>query len=144
MPSTSSPANDAPAHDMPAGSRTETYARLDRLDRLADTLDSRFSLFGLRFGWDSILGLIPGVGDVVTVAPAIYTISEAARMGARRRVLSRMALNTGTDFVIGGIPLLGDAFDVFFKSNRRNIALLKAEMARLDPLQSAEKERSNA
>lgn len=110
--------------------RPESAERLARLDRLADRLDNRFSLFGIRFGWDSILGLIPGIGDVATAAPGVYIITEAARMGARRRVLVRMGLNTATDFVIGGIPLLGDAFDVAFKANRRNIALLKQEMAR--------------
>ncbi len=49
-------------------------------------------------------------------------------MGARKRVLGRMALNTGIDTVLGGIPLLGDAFDLFFKSHRRNVALLRREL----------------
>jgi len=64
-------------------------------------------------------------------------------MGARRRTLARMGLNTGTDFVIGGVPLLGDIFDVAFKANRRNIALLKREMERAQPrvVQSANRRR---
>nr|WP_025312813.1 DUF4112 domain-containing protein [Roseibacterium elongatum] len=111
----------------------EHAARLARLDRLADQLDARFRFFGIRFGWDSILGLLPGVGDVASAAPGVYIITEAARMGARRRVLARMGLNTAADVVIGGIPVLGDAFDVAFKANRRNIALLKREMARDNP-----------
>jgi hypothetical protein len=123
MPSTSSPVPNRPDH----------AARLARLDRLADQLDARFSLLGIRFGWDSVLGLIPGLGDVATAAPGIYIITEAARMGARRRVLARMGLNTATDFVIGGVPLLGDVLDVAFKANRRNIALLKRDMARVEP-----------
>ncbi|MEM9755270.1 MAG: DUF4112 domain-containing protein [Pseudomonadota bacterium] len=108
-------------------------ARLARLDRLADQLDTRFRLFGIRFGWDSILGLIPGIGDVATAAPGVYIIAEAARMGAGRRTLARMGLNTAADFVIGGVPVLGDLFDVAFKANRRNIALLKSEMLRAEP-----------
>ncbi|WP_375176009.1 DUF4112 domain-containing protein [Pseudooceanicola sp.] len=104
-----------------------------RLERMAGLLDTKFRIAGLRFGWDSILGLIPGVGDLVTAVPGIYTIYEAAQLGARRRVLGRMALNTGVDFVIGGIPLIGDAFDLFFKSHRRNVDLLKREIARQDP-----------
>jgi hypothetical protein len=113
--------------------RPDHAARLARLDRLADQLDTRFRLFGIRFGWDSILGLIPGIGDAATAAPGLYIITEAARMGARRSVLARMGANTAADFVIGGIPLLGDLFDLGFKSNRRNIALLKREMARQAP-----------
>ena len=89
----------------------------------------------MRFGWDSILGLVPGLGDAVTVLPAAYMIHQAAGMGVRRRVLARMAANAGIDFVVGGVPILGDAFDVFFKSNRRNLALLEKELglAALDP-----------
>lgn len=123
MPSTSSPAVNRPDH----------AARLARLDRLADQLDARFSLLGIRFGWDSILGLIPGIGDVATAVPSVYIISEAARMGARRSVLARMGVNTAVDFVVGGVPILGDLLDVAFKANRRNIALLKREMARTQP-----------
>jgi hypothetical protein len=98
------------------------------MERMANALDTRFRLLGIRFGWDSILGLIPGLGDVATAIPGAVMIAEAARMGARKRVLARMAFNTGIDMVIGGIPLIGDAFDVVFKSHRRNIALLSAEI----------------
>jgi hypothetical protein len=110
--------------------RDELDARIARLERLADRLDTRFSLFGVRFGWDSILGLIPGVGDAATALPGLYIIAEATRLGARGHVLARMALNTTADVVIGGVPFLGDLFDVGFKANRRNVALLKREMAR--------------
>lgn len=120
MPSTSSPAVNPPEHN----------ARLTRLEKLADQLDSRFKLFGIRFGWDSLLGLIPGVGDVAAAAPGAWIILESYRMGTRRRVLARMAANSAADVIIGGIPVFGDIFDVGFKANRRNIALLKREMAR--------------
>ncbi|WP_103762817.1 DUF4112 domain-containing protein [Roseovarius confluentis] len=105
-------------------------ARLARLDRLANTLDSKFRipLLGIPVGWDSILGLIPGVGDLVPLGPGAWIIVEGHRMGARKRVLGRMALNTGVDTVIGGIPLIGDAFDLFFKSHRRNVALLRRDL----------------
>ncbi|MCL3880730.1 DUF4112 domain-containing protein [Marivita sp. GX14005] len=104
--------------------------RLARLERIATTLDSRFRVpgIGLRIGWDSILGLIPGLGDAVTVLPAGYFLYEGYRMGARRRVLARMGLNSGIDFLVGSVPLVGDLFDAGFKANLRNIALLKAEM----------------
>ena len=127
MPSTSSPVVNP----------RKRAAHLAHLDRLADRLDSRFEVAGIRFGWDSILGLIPGVGDVATAAPGVYIISQAARLGVRRRILARMTLNTGTDFLIGGIPLIGDLFDVAFKANRRNVALVKRELERDGTLPAA-------
>ncbi|MFP7571173.1 DUF4112 domain-containing protein [Marivita sp. S2033] len=104
--------------------------RLAQLERLAGILDSRFRvpIIGFRIGWDSILGLIPGVGDVATVVPAGYFIWHAHRMGTRKWVLARMGVNTGIDMVIGSIPLVGDLFDASYKSNLKNLALLKAEM----------------
>ncbi|MEM7641685.1 MAG: DUF4112 domain-containing protein [Pseudomonadota bacterium] len=130
MPSTSSPAAPPP----------DRAARIAWLERLADKLDSRFSLFGIRFGWDSLLGLIPGVGDAATALPGAYMIYEGARLGVRRPVLARMALNTGIDFVVGGMPVVGDIFDLAFKANRRNIALLKQDLARqgIAPLSAAQ------
>ena len=105
-------------------------ARLARLRSLADRMDARFRVpgTGFRFGWDSILGLVPGLGDAVTVLPAVYMIQQAGKMGVRKSVLARMAGNAGVDFIVGGVPVLGDAFDVFFKSNRRNLALLEREL----------------
>lgn len=102
--------------------------RMARLERLANKLDSRFSVLGIRFGYDSILGLIPGIGDVATAVPGAWIVFEGHRMGARPSVLARMAANTGVDFFIGTIPVVGDLFDVGFKANRRNIALLRREL----------------
>lgn len=127
MPSTLSPVTE------------NRRARVARLDRLSKKLDSNFTLPGtkIRFGWDSILGLIPGVGDVVTAGPAGLMIYEAHRLGARKRVLARMGWNTGVDLVIGGIPIIGDAFDLFFKAHRKNIALLKSELSRIETHEQA-------
>lgn len=107
-------------------------ARLARLDRLAHRLDARFRVpgTGVRAGWDSILGLVPGIGDLATAGPAAYMLVEGWRLGARKRTLLRMFANSGVDLLIGGVPILGDAFDVFFKANQRNIALLKSDIAR--------------
>lgn len=105
-------------------------ADLARIDRIANMLDSQFRVpgTGLRFGWDGILGLVPGFGDVVTLGPGAFLIYEAHRMGARRRILARMALNTGVDFVVGAIPVVGDIFDFAFKANRKNAVLLRREI----------------
>nr|WP_245190745.1 DUF4112 domain-containing protein [Jannaschia formosa] len=103
-------------------------ARLDRLERLAAGMDSRFRIPGtrIRFGWDSIIGLVPGLGDVATLGPAGYILLEAQRMGAPPALLGRMALNSGLDWAVGSVPLLGDLLDVWLKANRRNVALLRA------------------
>lgn len=109
-------------------------ARIDRLDRLSHSLDSRFRVpgLGIRVGWDSILGLIPGLGDLVTAGPGAVMLYEGRRIGARKRALARIGANTGIDMVLGGVPVLGDAFDLFFKSHRRNIAILKRELAQIE------------
>ena len=110
----------------------DTTARLARLERMAHELDSRFRVPGtrIRFGWDSILGLIPGIGDVATLGPAGYIWLEAHRLGMPRRLKARMAFNSGIDWALGSIPLVGDLLDVGVKSNRRNVALLRAQLER--------------
>lgn len=106
-------------------------AEIERLDRLSTLLDSRYRIPGIpiRFGWDFLLGLIPGVGDVASLGPSAYLIYKAYSLGARKRTIGRMAVNTGLDFVIGAVPVLGDIFDVFYKANNRNFALLRKELA---------------
>lgn len=106
-------------------------ADLARLSRLARRMDSaiRLPIIGVRVGWDSILGLIPGVGDAAALLPAGYILKEAHRLGASRSVLTRMAGNVGIDLFIGTIPLLGDLFDVGWKANLRNVDLLHRHLA---------------
>lgn len=101
--------------------------RIDRLDRIARTMDRaiRVPLVGVRIGWDSILGLIPGVGDALTLGPAGYIVLEAHRMGAPASVKARMLGNIGIDALIGSIPLVGDLFDIGWKANTRNVTLLR-------------------
>ncbi|MGB3555598.1 MAG: DUF4112 domain-containing protein [Jannaschia sp.] len=113
--------NDAP---------TDHTRRLDRLDRLARNMDSRYRVPGtnIRFGWDALIGLIPGVGDIATLGPAGFILLEAHRMGAPNGVKARMMANTGIDWVVGTIPLVGDLFDVGLKANRRNVALLRGHL----------------
>jgi hypothetical protein len=105
--------------------QTRMAERLDRLERLAHNLDSRYSVLGIRFGWDSILGLVPGLGDLATLGPAGFILLEAHRMGAPTSLKARMAANSGLDWLVGSVPLLGDALDVWLKANRRNVALLR-------------------
>jgi hypothetical protein len=101
-----------------------------RLGRIAWLLDSSIPLPGMRFriGVDAIIGLIPGVGDLLGVLLSSYIVREAARVGAPPSVLIRMAWNVALEGVVGMVPLLGDVFDAAWKANQRNFALLEAHL----------------
>jgi hypothetical protein len=101
-----------------------------RLRKLEQRLDRQFSIFGIQFGLDGIIGLVPVVGDVITSAMGLYLILEARRLGARRWTMARMLINWALDFGLGAIPVLGDIFDIAFKSNSKNLRLLIADLER--------------
>lgn len=82
----------------------------------------------MRFGLDPILGLIPGLGDATGIVLSAYLVIEAARTGASRAVLLRMLFNVGVDSLLSVIPLLGDLLDAGWKSNSRNLALLRRHL----------------
>jgi hypothetical protein len=110
---------------------TERRRRLERTRRelgaLAWILDTAFRIPGtnIRFGLEPIVGLIPGVGDVASGAVGAYLVLRAVRFGLPRVVTARMIANTLLDVTIGAVPLLGDAFDFFYKSNTRNARLFE-------------------
>lgn len=99
-------------------------------ENLADLLDSKFSVAGVRFGLDSIIGLVPGVGDVATGILALYPIYLAGRHNLGGWVIARMLGNVAIDVIGGTIPLIGDIFDVVFKANRKNVALFREAAAK--------------
>ncbi|WP_432254268.1 DUF4112 domain-containing protein [Limimaricola sp. AA108-03] len=103
---------------------------LARLDRLAHLMDARFKLFGFRFGYDSLLGLIPGIGDTISLAPSAWLVWRAHQLGVPKRKIGRMAVNTGVDYVVGSIPVIGDLVDFGFKANLRNAAILREHLER--------------
>lgn len=98
---------------------------------LARLLDSAVGIPGtnIRFGLDSLIGLVPGVGDLAGAAASGYIILSAARLGVPTPVLVRMVVNVGVDTLVGAIPLLGDLFDVGWRANTRNSALLDSYLA---------------
>ncbi len=101
----------------------ETLAKLWRLSRL---MDNAFVIPGtnIRYGLDPLLGLIPGIGDTITVAVSAYIYSFAKRAGVPGHQRMRMVWNIFVDWLVGLIPLVGDIFDVKFKANIKNIAII--------------------
>jgi hypothetical protein len=105
---------------------------LERLKSLSRLLDSAIGIPGTRyrFGLDAIVGLVPGIGDAIGAIFSIYIIFQAARLGVPKSTLARMIGNVGVDTIVGEIPLLGDLFDVGFKSNIRNLSLIEQHVHR--------------
>ncbi len=104
--------------------------KVNNLCRLSHLLDNAIPIpgTGYRIGLDPILGLLPGGGDIVAGALGAYIIIEAARMGLPRKVVGEMVGNIIFDSVVGIVPVLGDLFDVTWKANVRNIALLEKHL----------------
>jgi hypothetical protein len=101
--------------------------RIDKLDKLANAMDTNWKLpfTEIRVGWDTLIGLIPGVGDTLTSLVSAYIIREAHQLGVPAWVKWRMGWNMFVDWLIGMIPLLGDIFDIGWKANKRNVELIK-------------------
>ena len=115
----------------PGGAADADAALSPELELLARWTDTVFRIPGLniRFGLDAIIGLIPGAGDIVTSLASLYILSAANRYNVPRVTLARMATNILLDTLLGAIPLVGDLFDVYWKSNRRNVDLLRRHMS---------------
>jgi hypothetical protein len=99
----------------------------ESLESLAHYLDGVFRIpgTGWRFGLDSLIGLVPNVGDLSTALVSFYVLIAGVRYGVPKITLLRMALNIGLDYLIGIIPVFGDAFDFFWKHNKRNMELIR-------------------
>jgi hypothetical protein len=104
--------------------------RLARLDAVAKLLDVAFILPGtnIRYGIDGIIGLIPVVGDIIATALSLWLVREARALGAPWHVTARMLGNVAVQGVVGAVPVAGDAFDVLFRANMRNVRLLRRWM----------------
>lgn len=112
---------------MRGDEREADAAREAGLERLAYLLDDSIPIpgTGRRVGVDAVLGLVPGFGDAAGTVLSAYIVVQAARLGAPLPVLLRMVLNVGIESLVGAIPLIGDLFDAWWKSNRRNVRLLE-------------------
>lgn len=100
---------------------------LRRSQRLAQLLDNAYTIPGTswRIGWDAILGLLPGAGDLITTFASLWILYDARRLGIPRRLQAQMFSNLFVDTLVGSIPLLGDLFDARFKANIRNVRILE-------------------
>jgi hypothetical protein len=98
------------------------------LDKLSRILDSAFPIPGTRYriGLDGLIGLIPGIGDTIGATLSTYIIFEAARLGVPKRILLRMLGNVAVESLVGALPIIGDIFDIAWKANLKNFALLRA------------------
>lgn len=105
--------------------------KLHRVRWLGYLLDEQFRIpgTGYRIGLDGLLGLLPGIGDTVGALLSIYVLFEAIQIGVPRTTLLRMVANVALDTVVGAVPVLGDVFDVAWKANKKNVALLNAYIA---------------
>jgi len=116
---------DRLASRLPIGRDPASVRR--RIEAMEAMLERAFQVLGtkMRFGADSIVGLVPVLGDVITAAMGAWLIWEARNLGMSKFHLARMSGNVAFDTVLGLVPLVGDAFDFLFKSNTRNLRIVK-------------------
>ncbi len=95
--------------------------------RISKLLDSKFTIpsTNIKFGLDPIFSIIPGLGDLGTFAVSLLLINTIRKNGASGNVVTKMLINSSVDAIIGSIPLLGTIFDVFYRSNERNLRLME-------------------
>lgn len=104
--------------------------RLADVEALARWMDYAFVLpGGFRFGLAGLIGLIPGIGDIMDALISLYIVNRALQLGIPRVGVARMVLNVGIEGLLGAAPFIGDVFDVVFKANRRNYILLNSYLA---------------
>lgn len=96
----------------------------------AKLMDTRFSLFGIKFGFDSLLGLIPVAGDVTTGVAGVVALASAFRLKLPLSAKLHILWNLGFDTALGAIPVVGDIFDFFFKSNTKNFRVVEKHLAK--------------
>lgn len=125
---------DQIAAQMPGLGRDPQAVR-QRVEALELLLERSFVIPGTKilFGLDSVIGLVPVFGDLVTAAMGAYMVWEARNLGMSKWALTRMAANVGIDTVLGAVPLLGDVFDLIWRSNSKNLRIIKKHLDKHHP-----------
>lgn len=104
---------------------------LDEVETLAWLLDNSIPVPGTggrRVGADALVGLVPVVGDLLSAGVGLFVVWRGSRVGLPRVVVARMLANSAIDLAVGAIPVVGDAFDLWFKANTRNLALMRRHL----------------
>ncbi|MBO9582401.1 MAG: DUF4112 domain-containing protein [Sphingobium sp.] len=122
------------AGQMPGLGRDPQSIR-QRVEMMELVLERAFVLPGLnrRVGLDAVVGLIPILGDLITAAMGAWIVWEARNLGMSRWQIARMSANVGIDTLIGAVPLVGDIFDLAFRSNSRNLKIIRKHLDRHHP-----------
>ena len=124
---------EAIASQLPIGRDPASVRR--RLEAMEGVLERLFVIPGINrpIGLDSIVGLIPVVGDIVTASMGAWLVWEARNLAMSKFHLARMAGNIGVDTLVGAVPLVGDLFDFAFRSNTRNLKIVKRYLDKHHP-----------
>ncbi len=119
--------------EVPLG--TDPVSIRKRIESMEHVLERSFRIPGVNYpvGLDSIIGLVPVVGDFVTAAMGAYIVWEARNLGIPKWKLWRMAGNIAFDSLLGAVPIAGDAFDLLFRSNTRNLRIIKKHLDKHHP-----------
>ena len=111
------------------GDRSRALAEVETLAWLLDNSIQVPGTGGRRVGIDALIGFVPVMGDLVSAGMGLFVVWRASRLGLPRIVVVRMLANSALDFVIGAIPIAGDAFDLWFKANTRNLGIMRRHLA---------------
>lgn len=119
--------------EVPLGNDPQSVRK--RIEAMEAVLERSFRIPGINYpvGLDSIAGLVPVVGDIVTAAMGAYIVWEGRNLGMPKWKLWRMAGNIAFDTAIGAIPIAGDAFDLLFRSNTRNLKIVRKHLDKHHP-----------
>ena len=115
--------------------KIQQLKKLKRIRKIAKLLDTAIGIPGtkIRFGIEPILGILPGGGDLLTAGISAYTIYLAASFGLEKSEIFKMIKNVAIDTAVGSVPIAGDIFDAYFKSNIRNLEILENHLAKAEP-----------
>ena len=132
---------DGPQRPQPMGIQlptgTDVQSIRQRVEAMEMLLERSFRIPGVNYpiGLDSIVGLVPVVGDIVTAAMGAYIVWEAKNLGIPKWKLWRMGGNIAFDSLLGAVPLVGDAFDLVYRSNTRNLRIIRKHLDKHHPAQ---------